>query len=166
MPDAAPTLPPADLAQLRYWWEDLAVGLKYRTSTRTITEADVVNFAAFTGDLNRAHVDAEYAAALPLYGQRLVHGMLVVSYMAGLNTRTAVNQFLEPSLLGLLDVQCSFPRPTFIGDTIGVDIEVVERRETSRPERGIVTFRRSAINQRGETVVVCHVKQLVLRRPA
>ncbi|AOS78084.1 MULTISPECIES: MaoC/PaaZ C-terminal domain-containing protein [Hydrogenophaga] len=158
--------PPAELAALRYWWEDLKPGLRWRTTSRTITEADVVQFATYSGDLNRAHVDAEYAAQLPLYGQRLVHGMLVVSYMAGLSTRTMVNQMLEPSLLGLLEVRCQFPAPTFIGDTLAVDIEVMEQKETSKPERGVVTFKRTAVNQRGQAVVECLVTQLVMRRPA
>jgi acyl dehydratase len=157
---------PADLTALRYWWEDLEPGLKWRTSSRTITEADVVQFASFSGDLNRAHVDAEYAAKLPLYGQRLVHGMLVVSYMAGLSTRSLLYQLLEPSLLGLLEVRCKFPAPTFIGDTIEVEIEVAERRETSKPERGVVIFKRTAFNQRGQGVAECLVTQLVMRRPA
>ncbi len=157
--------PPSELAHLRYWWDDLKPGTRWRTASRTITEADVVQFATSTGDLNRAHVDAEYAAKLPVFGQRLVHGMLVVSYMAGLATRTAVYSLLEQSLLGLLEVRCKFPAPTFIGDTIAVDIEVVEQRETSKPERGVVTFKRTAVNQRGEAVVECLVTQLVLRRP-
>lgn len=152
------------LASMRYWWEDLEVGFRYQTSTRTITEADVVAFAALTADFNRAHVDAHYAAAGP-FGKRIAHGLLVVSFIAGLNTRTIVNQLMEPSLLGLLDTQCKFKRPTFIGDTIHADIEVVEARETSRPDRGIITFRRSAINQEGQETVECTVKMLVQRRP-
>jgi acyl dehydratase len=152
-----------ELSAMRYWWEDLSVGFKYQTSTRTITEADVVAFASLTADFNRAHVDAEYAARLP-YGKRIAHGMLVASFMAGLNTRTVVNQLLEPSLLALMDVQCKFLKPTFINDTIGVDVEVIEARETSKPDRGVVTFRRTAINQHGEATVECIVKMLVQRR--
>lgn len=155
---------PADLEQMRYWWEDLPVGLTYHTSSRTVTEADVVAFAALTADFNRIHVDAEYAAATP-FGKRIAHGLLVVSFMSGLNTRTVVNQLLEPSLLGLLDLQCKFKKPTFIGDTIKVAIEVIETRATSRPDRGIVTFRRAAITQNNETTVECIAQMLVQRRP-
>ena len=157
--------PPSALAGLRYWWEDLQPGVRWRTAGRTITEADVVHFATSTGDLNRAHVDAEYMANMPMFGQRLVHGMLVVSYMAGMSTRTPVYQLLEQSLLGLLEVRCKFPAPTFIGDTLTVEVEVAEQRETSKRERGIVVFKRTAFNQRGEAVVECMVTQLVLRRP-
>ena len=80
----APTM--KELSAMCYGWEDLPVGFKYETSSRTISEADVVAFAALTADYNRGHVDAEYAARTH-FGQRIAHGMLVASYMAGLNTR-------------------------------------------------------------------------------
>ncbi|WP_205736863.1 MaoC/PaaZ C-terminal domain-containing protein, partial [Acidovorax cavernicola] len=131
----------------RYYWEDLPVGFRYQTASRTITEADIVSFAALTGDMNRAHVDDEAARTGP-FGRRIAHGLLVVSYMAGLNTRTIVNQLLEPSMLALLGTECRFLKPTFAGDTIGVEIEVIEARPTSRRDRGIVKFRRSAATQR------------------
>jgi acyl dehydratase len=91
--------------------------------------------------------------------------MLVASIVAGLNTRTVVNAMLAPSLLGLLEVKATFPKPTFIGDTIGVKIEVAELKTTSKPDRGLIRFLRSAINQRGETVCVCDVLMLMKRRP-
>lgn len=149
----------------RYFWEDLPVGFQYQTSSRTITEADIVSFAALTGDMNRAHVDDETARSGP-FGKRIAHGLLVVSYMAGLNTRTIVNQLLEPSMLALLGTECRFLKPTFAGDTITVDIEVIETRPSSKPDRGIVKFRRSAVTQRSEVVVECIVSMLFKRREA
>jgi acyl dehydratase len=147
-----------------YYWDDLETGFTYETATRTITETDVVAFAAFSADYNLLHVDAEYAKA-SAFGQRIAHGMLVASIVAGLNTRTVVNAMLAPSLLGLLEVKATFPKPTFIGDTIGVKIEVAELKTTSKPDRGLIRFLRSAINQRGETVCVCDVLMLMKRRP-
>ena len=156
-----------DLSALKgqqLYWEDLNEGDQFDSPTRTITEADVANFACLSGDFKRLHVDAEYAAD-SAFGQRIAHGLLVVSVMSGLTTRMLMNTFLEPSLLGLLDMQCSFPNPTFIGDTIGVRVTVAEKRETSKPERGILSFRREVINQRGETVVEGVWKLLVRRAP-
>ena len=156
-----------DLSALKgqqLYWEDLNEGDQFDSPTRTITEADVANFACLSGDFNRLHVDAEYAAG-SAFGQRIAHGLLVVSVMSGLTTRMLMNTFLEPSLLGLLDMQCRFPKPTFIGDTIGVRVTVAEKRETSKPERGILSFRREVINQRGETVVEGVWKLLVRRAP-
>jgi acyl dehydratase len=162
---AAAALPLASVAAQRYHWEDLPVGFRYATSSRTVTEADIVAFAALTADFNRAHVDDEAARQGP-FGRRIAHGLLVVAYMAGLNTRTVVNQLLEPSLLGLLATDCRFLKPTFAGDTLHVEIEVVEARPTSRPDRGIVRFRRTAISQRGEALVECMVTMLLQRREA
>ena len=65
------------------YFDQLSVGDSWRSRGRTITETDVVNFAALTGDFEPLHVDAEYAATAP-YGQRIAHGLLGLSYLAGL----------------------------------------------------------------------------------
>lgn len=154
----------AALSALQYYWEDLEPGLVFETASRTITETDVVGFAGLSADYNRLHVDAEYASGTA-WGKRIAHGMLVASILSGLNTRTVVNQMLEPSLVGLLEMNLRFPKPTLIGDTIHGRIEVSGRRETSNPARGIVEFRRQAINQRNEVVCECDARMMVLRRP-
>ena len=152
-----------EIGQSAIFWEDLTVGTKYVTSSRTITEADVAAFAALTGDFNRLHVDAEYAKA-SIFGQRIAHGMLVASYMAGLTSRSIPNQLMEGALFGVLEHRLKFPKPTFIGDTIRVEIEVVEQRPTSNPERGIIGFMRKAINQRGEVAAELGATCLLKRR--
>lgn len=147
-----PTIRVQELEQARLYWDDLKVGQTFASPSRTVTEADVVNFASLSADFNRMHVDAEYAASSH-FGQRIAHGMLIVSIMSGLTTRMLLNQFLEKSILGLLEMRCRFPEPTLIGDTIRVLVEIVEMKETSRPDRGVTVFRRRAVNQREETVV-------------
>ncbi len=154
-----------EVAQLSIFWEDLPAGTRYTTSSRTITEADVAAFAALTGDFNRLHVDAEYAKA-SVHGQRIAHGMLVASFMAGLTSRSIPNQLMEGALFGVLENTVKFPKASFIGDTIRVDIEVVEQRPTSNPERGIVRFVRKAINQRGEVCCELGATCLLRRRHA
>lgn len=154
-----------ELEQQRLYWEDLEVGQSFVSPTRTVTEADVVGFACLSGDFNRLHVDAEYASKAH-FGQRVAHGMLVASIMSGLTTRMLLNHFLEKSLLGLLEMRCRFPKPTFIGDTIKVVVDVAERRETSRADRGVIRFRRRAVNQRDETVVEGEWTLLLQRRPS
>lgn len=156
---------PESIAALRYYWEDLEPGLSFQTASRTVTEADVVGFAALSADYNRVHVDAEYAARTP-WGVRIAHGMLVASILSGLNTRTVVNQLLEPSLIGLLEMTYRFPKPTLIGDTLHGRIKVASRKPTSNPARGIVVFRREAVNQRGEVVCECDATMMVMRRTA
>ncbi|WP_418319880.1 MaoC/PaaZ C-terminal domain-containing protein [Piscinibacter sakaiensis] len=155
----------ADLHAEACFFEDLEIGNTFDSPTRTVTEADIVNFACLSADFNRLHVDSEFAKDTP-YGQRIAHGLLVLALMSGLVTRMQLNQHLEPSLLGLLDIQCRFPRPTFIGDTLRVRVEVAEKAETSKPDRGVVAFRRQVVNQRGEVVVEGIWKLLVRRRSA
>ena len=79
---------------------------------------------------------------------------------------TVVNQLLEPSMLALLGTECRFIKPTFEGDTITAHIEVIEARPSSRPDRGIVKFRRDAVTQRDEIVAECIVSMLFKRREA
>lgn len=154
----------ADNPALLYW-DDVVPGFQYSTATRTITEADMVAFCALTADQNRLHVDAEYAASAA-YGQRLVPGMLVLSYMAGLHSRTIFNQRIEHALIAVLNLTCRFPAPTFIGDTLSMHVDVLSCKPTSKPERGVVNFRRRAVNQRGETVADCEIAIMIRRRLA
>lgn len=144
--------------------DDLVVGARSVSPARTVTEADIAAFAGLSGDYNRLHTDAVYAAASG-YGQRIAHGLLVLSIVSGLGTRTALMRRMEPSILGLLNVDCRWPSPTFIGDTLHVVIEVAETRPTRKPERGVVVLRRSAVNQRGETVMDSAWTLLVRNRP-
>lgn len=144
--------------------DDLVVGARYESPARTVTEADIAAFAGLSGDYNRLHTDAVYAGASG-YGQRIAHGLLVLSIVSGLGTRTALMRRMEPAILGLLNVDCRWPKPTFIGDTLHVVIEVAETRPTRKPERGVVILRRSAVNQRGETVMDSAWTLLVRNRP-
>jgi acyl dehydratase len=152
-----------ELINERLYWDDLVVGDVYESASRTITEADVVNFACLSGDFNRLHVDSGYASKTP-YGQRVAHGLLVVSVLSGLCTRMLLNVFLEPSIIGALSMELRLPKPTFIGDTIHVRVEIADKRETSKPGRGVATFNRQAINQRGEIVVDGVFKVLISRK--
>ena len=154
-----------ELKEQKFYWEDLTIGQVFDSPSRTITEADIVNFACLSADFNRLHVDATYASRTP-FGQRIAHGLLVVSVMSGLTTRMLLNHFMEENLLGLLDMHVRFPKPTFVGDTIRVRVEVSAKKETSKPDRGVVTFRRQAVNQRGEVAVEGEWKLLLRRRAA
>lgn len=128
------------------------VGYSFESAGRTITETDIVNFACLSGDFNRLHVDAEYAGATR-FGQRIAHGLLVLSVLSGLTTQTLAYRNLEPLVLALIDLNCRFPKPTFIGDTVRARVTVIERAPDAKPGRVRLVFRREAVNQRGETVV-------------
>lgn len=143
-------------------WDTIRQGDAFESASRTITEADVVSFACLSGDFNRIHVDQEYAKSTP-YGQRIAHGLLVLSVLSGLTTQSSGYRALEPSIVALKDLACRFPRPTFLGDTIFVRVTVHEKRDTGKVDRGEVIFRREAINQRGEIVVQADFRMTMRR---
>jgi len=133
-------------------YDDLAPGDRFVTAGRTLTEADIVNFAGLSGDYNQLHTDAEFASQAP-HGKRIAHGLLVLSIMSGLSTRLPLNRLMEKSILGLAGLQARWLRPVFIGDTVHVVVEVVSKEPGRKPGRGTVVFKRSALNQKGETVL-------------
>lgn len=145
------------------FFDDLEPGARYVTSGRTVTESDVVSFAGLSGDYNRLHVDATFAETTP-FGERVAHGLLVLSIASGLSTRLAVSEAMQPNILGLLDLQCRWPGPTRFGDTIHVVLTIEECRPTSKPGKGVVTMTREVVNQRDETVMVSTWKLLVRSR--
>jgi acyl dehydratase len=145
------------------FFDDFEPGQRFVTAARTVTESDVVSFAGLSGDYNRLHVDAEFAAGTG-FGERVAHGLLVLSIASGLSTRLPVSERMQPNIMGLLDLQCRWPGPTRLGDTIHVVLTITECKTTSKPERGIVTMTREVVNQREETVLVSTWKLLVRTR--
>lgn len=137
-----------------------APGFSFESAGRTVTESDIVGFACLSGDYNRLHVDAEYAKTTA-FGQRIAHGLLVLSILSGLTTQSSGYRAIEPNVIALKDLTCRFPKPTFIGDTIHVKVTVVEKTASAKPGRSEVIFRREAINQRGEVVVQADFKMLM-----
>ena len=85
----------------RTFYEDYAVGDEFITPARTVTEADVTMFAALSGDYNRLHTDAEYAAQGP-FGERIAHGLLGLSIVIGLAYRTEIDPDGAVAFLGLI----------------------------------------------------------------
>ena len=154
-----------DVPSRLVYFEDLTEGERHETATRTVTETDVVNFAGLSGDYNRLHFDAEFAAYAP-FGERVAHGLLVLSIASGLCTRLPLSEAMQENILGLLDLQCRWPGPTRLGDTIHVVLTVTDAAPTLSHGRGVVTMTRDVVNQRGETVMASTWKLLVRRRPA
>ena len=134
------------------YFEDLAEGMTYESAARTVTEADVVAFAGLSGDYNALHIDEVYASGT-VHGGRIAHGLLVLSILSGLCTRVPLMQSLGESIVGLGGLECKWKRPTKIGDTLHVRLEVTSLRRTSKGDRGIVVLQRDALNQHGEVVL-------------
>jgi acyl dehydratase len=99
---------------------ELRPGATIRSRGRTITEADLVSFAALTGDWHPQHADAEWAAR-SRFGERIAHGMLVLSYSIGL---VGFDPGRVVALRGFDSV--TFKRPVAIGETIHVEAEVAD----------------------------------------
>jgi acyl dehydratase len=126
------------------YFEDVEVGFRFETPSRTVTEADLVGFAGVSGDFNPLHTDAVFASGT-MYGERIAHGALVLSLATGLRQRAGL---FDGTLMGLLEIRnWRFVRPVRIGDTIRVVNEVIELRPTSKPDRGIMIQRAEVLNQ-------------------
>ena len=142
-------------------YEEFSVGERFSTRARTITEADIVSFAGLSGDFNPLHTDEEYARKTP-FGKRVAHGLLGLAVHSGLVQGLGIT---EGTLVAFLGLTWSFKAPIFIGDTIRVVQSVESLRETRNPERGIVVFACTVLNQRGETVQEGNKTLMIRRRP-
>lgn len=132
------------------YWQDMPVGAKFKTYGRTITETDIVNFISCTGFLEVLFTDMEYVREHSAIKGRLAPGALVYALGEGLTMLGTI----QGTGLAFLHMEMDVKAPTFAGDTIHVEIEVIEQRAASKGGRGLVRTRNSIINQKGETVLV------------
>ncbi|WP_405234563.1 MaoC family dehydratase [Lentisalinibacter salinarum] len=145
------------------YFEEFSVGQTFdHPIRRTITEADNVFFTALTHNPAAIHLDAEYCKGTE-FGKPLVNSALTLGFMVGISVNDTTHGTTVANL-GWDDVR--FPHPLFHGDTIRVESEVLEVRESrSRPENGIVVFAHRAYNQDGVLVGSCRRSALMLRKP-
>jgi acyl dehydratase len=143
------------------YFDDLDVGREWESPARTITEADVVAFAGFSGDTNPVHLDHDFARGTP-FRRPIAHGLLVMSAAGGLATHApplralALQELREWRFLG----------PVYFGDTIRVIGRVTGKEPRGRGRRGTVTWRRQVLNQEGKAVQEGVVVVLVEARAA
>lgn len=139
------------------YFETYQVGERWTSRGRTITESDLVLFSAFSGDWYPLHTDKEWASH-SIFGQRIAHGMLVMSVATGLIR-------MDPGVIiafyGIDQVR--FVAPTFIGDTIHVELEIVELKDNQHG--GLITAQSRTCKQTGEPVVVSTMRVLVNQKP-
>ena len=139
------------------YFEDFKIGDKIITRARTITETDIVNFAAFSADWYPLHTDAEYAKKAQ-FGERIAHGMLVLSVASGLMP------LYEMAILAFYGMdKVRFLAPTKIGDTIHVELEVIDKQDKGE-HGGIISLKESVKNQRDEDVAVAIMKLLAAKQ--
>jgi acyl dehydratase len=141
------------------YFEDFTAGEIAVTRARTVTETDIVNFAALTGDWYPLHTDIEYAKKGP-FGERIAHGLLILSIANGL---MPLYDMAIVAFYGMDKVR--FTAPTKIGDTIHVELEVVEKQDKG-DIGGVITLKEYVKNQRGENVALSTKKVLIAKRPS
>ena len=139
------------------YFDEISVGDKVTSRGRTITEADVLNFAMLSADWFSLHTDVEYAKG-SMFGERIAHGLLVLSAASGLVPPQAPYTI---AFYGMDRVR--FINPTRMGDTIHVEAEVIEKEERNE-QSGIVTYRQTVKNERGDDVAVGIMKVLMARQ--
>lgn len=132
------------------YFEELNIDDEWITPSRTIAEADIVQFACLTGDFNPMHTDEEWCKNNSPFKTRVAHGLLTISYAIGLVNRLPIT---IGTTLAFLDSNIKLPKAVLPGDTITARQKVVNKKETSKADRGVVTFSTIATNQRGEVVM-------------
>lgn len=132
------------------YFEEFEVGQQVVSPGRTITEADIVNFAGLSGDFNTIHTDAEYAKGT-VFEQRVAHGLLVMAIVSGLAVRTGV---LEGTVIAFREIESwKFSKPVYIGDTIHIVMTVEEKKKLPRLGGGGISIGLKVQNQDDETVM-------------
>ena len=132
-------------------WEDLPVGRKFKTVGRTVTEADLVNFITCTGMLEVLFTNTEFIEKESAIKGRVVPGALAYTFAEGLLTQSV----MQGVGLAFLNMELDIKAPTFVGDTIHVECEVIECHESEkRPGLGLVRTRNQVVKQDGTVVLV------------
>ena len=145
------------------YFEEFEVGQTFdHPIRRTVTETDNVLMSTMTHNPAPLHLDAEYMKSTE-FGKPLVNSCLTLGFMVGISVNDTT---LGTTVANLGWDEVRFPKPLFCGDTIRIETEVLELRESkSRPDNGIVIFAHRAFNQHGELVGVCKRTALMMRKP-
>ena len=135
----------------KQYGDEFSIGDVYHTAAITITETHLVNWAGLTLDFYPLHMDKEYAAKTP-FGERLAHGPLIFAIAVGLVSMSGIGGTAAIAWLGTDNMKML--KPVKIGDTVRVEVEVMEQRTTRKPEQGVQMWRYTVKNQRDEDVMV------------
>lgn len=132
-------------------FDELPVGRRFRTVSRTLTEADLVNFVNATGFTEVLFTDAEFVKEQSDLRGQAVPGAMAYALMEGILMQST----MQHTGFAFLEMNLKVERPVYVGDTLHVSCEVIEARPSqSRPDRGLVRTRNSITNQHGQVVQV------------
>jgi len=150
-----------DLRRGKYF-EEFEVGMSFTSPGRTVTESDIVSFAGLSGDYTQIHTDAEFSKGT-VVGERVAHGLLGLAILSGLVVRTGV---LEGTVIAFREiVNWKFVKTIFIGDTVHVDLKVLDAKPLPRLGGGAVNIEIRLINQNDDVVMKGVWKILVASSP-
>jgi len=144
-------------------FEQHEIGATYRTLSRTVSETDIVTFVNLCGFTEPLFMDMEYAARESVFTRRAAPGALTFALSEGLVMQTGLIHGTGMSYLG---GEIRIVSPVLEGDTLRVSVTITDKRETKKPDRGIVTYRHEVTNQRGEIVLEATVKRMIKRAEA
>lgn len=132
-----------------YYLEEFELGKCYESAGRTVTEADVVNFAGLSGDFNPLHMDDEFAKT-NIFGKRVAHGALGLVIATGLSNQTGI---YEGTTIAFLELTVKYTAPLCIGDTVHLEMVPTEIRPSKKPGRGILKVDVKLVNQEGTVIM-------------
>jgi acyl dehydratase len=144
-------------------FEEHAIGAVYRTLGRTVSETDIVNFVNLCGFNEPLFYDMEYVARESVFKGKPSPGAFTFSLSEGLIMQTGLIHGTGMSYLG---GEIRIVSPVLAGDTIRVTVTISDKRETKKPDRGIVSYTHTVTNQRGDVVLEAQVKRMIKRAPA
>jgi acyl dehydratase len=144
-------------------YEEHAVGAVYRTLGRTVSEADICAFVNLCGFNEPLFMDMEYVAKESVFKRRAAPGAMTFALSEGLIMQTGLIHGTGMSYLGS---EIRIVAPVLEGDTLRVGVTITDKRETKKPDRGIVTYRHEVTNQRGEVVLEATVRRMIKRATA
>jgi acyl dehydratase len=142
-------------------FEGHKAGAVYRTLARTVSETDIVNFVNLCGFVEPLFIDMEYVKRESVFKRRAAPGALTFSLSEGLIMQTGL---IHGTGMAYLGGELRIVAPVLADDTIRVEIEVIDKRETKKSDRGIVTYRHRVLNQRDEVVLEARVQRMIRRR--
>ena len=141
-------------------FEEHRVGATYRTLARTVSETDIVTFVNLCGFTEPLFMDMEYVARESVFKRRAAPGALTFALAEGLIIQTGL---IHGTGMAYLGGELRVTAPVLEGDTLTVEVEIVDKRETKKADRGIVTYRHRVVNQRGEAVLEARVQRMIRR---
>ena len=142
-------------------FDDYKIGATYKTLGRTVSETDIVTFVNLGGFTEPLFMDMEYVAKESVFGRRAAPGVMTFALSEGLCMQTGL---IHGTGMAWLGGEVKVTAPVLEGDTIRVEIEIVDKRETRKPDRGIVTYKHRVLNQRGETVMELKLQRMIKRK--